>query len=301
MLTVENLTKTYRGHAAVNDLSFTVPDGQVTGFLGPNGSGKSTTMRMCVGLERPSTGTATFDGTEFRNLRRPSAVVGTLLDATWFHPARTARAHLTLMAQLAGISRSRVDEVLDQVGILQVANRKVGGYSLGMKQRLGLACALLGDPRHILLDEPVNGLDPEGVHWMRDKIREFAADGRAVLVSSHLLSEMSLTADRLVVIGRGELIGTGTVDEFIGAAGEAVIEAKVDQPDILTSALASQGIVAAHEGDTVTVSGAAIEPALIGELCLDHRIVLSSLTRTAPSLEDAFLGATAQAVDYRAA
>lgn len=298
MLKVENLTKTYRNHAAVNDLSFTVPDGQVTGFLGPNGSGKSTTMRMCVGLEKPTSGSATFDGAEFRGLSDPAAVVGTLLDSTWFHPGRTARAHLMVMARLAGISGERVDEVLDQVGILQVAGRKVGGYSLGMKQRLGLACALLGDPRHILLDEPVNGLDPEGVHWMRDKIREFAAEGRAVLVSSHLLSEMSLTADRLVVIGRGELIGTGTVSEFIGAAGEAVIEAKVDKPEMLRSALAAQGISAAQDGRSVTITDSGIDPATIGELCLEYHIVLSSLTRTTPSLEQAFLGATSQVVDY---
>lgn len=300
MLKVENLTKTYRNHAAVKDLTFTVPDGQVTGFLGPNGSGKSTTMRMCVGLERSTAGAATFDGAEFRSLGQPSAVVGTLLDATWFHPGRSARAHLTFMARLAGVSNERVDEVLDQVGIRQVAGRKVGGYSLGMKQRLGLACALLGDPRHILLDEPVNGLDPEGVHWMRDKIREFAAEGRAVLVSSHLLSEMSLTADRLVVIGRGELIRTGTVDEFVGAAGEAVIEAKVDKPEVLRSALATQGISAEQDGQSVTVSGVGISTATIGELCLEYGIVLSSLTRSTPSLEEAFLGATAQAVDYRA-
>lgn len=300
MLNVAELTKTYRGRTAVNNLSFTVPDGQVTGFLGPNGSGKSTTMRMCVGLERPTSGAATFDGAEFRSLRRPNGVVGTLLDSTWFHPGRSARAHLSFMARLAGLSEERVDEVLDQVGILQVAGRRVGGYSLGMKQRLGLACALLGDPQHILLDEPVNGLDPEGVHWMRDKIRQFAAEGRAVLVSSHLLSEMALTADRLVVIGRGELIGTGTVDEFIGAAGEAVIEAQVDQPEILRSALATRGIETTVSGRTVTVSNAEVDTATIGGLCLEYQLVLSSLTRNTPSLEEAFLGATAEAVDYRA-
>ncbi|AGF72740.1 ATP-binding cassette domain-containing protein [Corynebacterium halotolerans] len=300
MLTVERLTKTYRGHNAVRDLSFTVPDGQVTGFLGPNGSGKSTTMRMCVGLETPTSGTATFDGQAFRGLRHPSRVVGTLLDATWFHPGRTARAHLAAMAALAGLPTSRVDEVLDRVGILQVAQRKVGGYSLGMKQRLGLACALLGDPAHILLDEPVNGLDPEGVHWMRDQIRQFAAEGRAVLVSSHLLSEMALTADRLVVIGRGELIGSGTVEEFVGAAGSGTVEAEVSDPTTLVAALAGQGIAAEREGDTVTVTDTAVTTTLIGELCLDHRIVIRSLTRATPSLEEAFLGATADAVEYRA-
>lgn len=300
MLTVEHLTRNYRGHAAVNDLSFTVPDGQVTGFLGPNGSGKSTTMRMCVGLEHPSSGRATFDGVEFRGLHRPSTVVGTLLDATWFHPGRSARAHLLAMARLAGLTGERVDDVLDQVGILQVADRKVGGYSLGMKQRLGLACALLGDPRHILLDEPVNGLDPEGVHWMRDRIRQLADDGRAVLVSSHLLSEMALTADRLIVIGRGELIGTGTVEEFIGASGSAVIEAEVNDPETLRSALAIRGIGATVTGKAVTIDAAATTTTAIGELCLEHQLILSSLVRRTPSLEDAFLGATAGAVDYRA-
>lgn len=300
MLTVEHLTRTYRGRDAVHDLSFTVPDGQVTGFLGPNGSGKSTTMRLSVGLEVPTSGTATFDGRAFRRLRHPARVVGALLESTWFHPGRTARAHLTAMAALAGLPRARVDEVLDRVGILQVAQRRVSGYSLGMKQRLGLACALLGDPAHILLDEPVNGLDPEGVHWMRDMIRQFAAEGRAVLVSSHLLSEMALTADRLVVIGKGELIGSGTVEEFIGAAGTGGVEARVDRPEALVSELRSRGFRPTRDGDTVTVDDTGVTTEMIGELCLEHRLVISSLTRTTPTLEEAFLDATADAVEYRA-
>ena len=195
MLKVSHLSKNFRSFKAIDDLSFEVPDGQVTGFLGPNGSGKSTTMRMCVGLENPTSGTATFDGTPFRGLSNPATTVGTLLDATWFHPGRSARAHLGYMAALQGVSMNHVDDTLDRVGLTQVATKRVGGYSLGMKQRLGLACALIGEPKHLLLDEPVNGLDPEGVHWMRARIREFAEAGCSVLVSSHLLSEMQLTAD----------------------------------------------------------------------------------------------------------
>jgi len=212
MLTVTQLSKKYGSFTAVDSLSFEVPDGQVTGFLGPNGSGKSTTMRMCVGLENPTSGTATFDGTPFRELSDPASMVGTLLDANWFHPGRSARAHLGYMAALQGVSMNHVDDTLERVGLGKVAKKRIGGYSLGMKQRLGLACAMVGQPKHLLLDEPVNGLDPEGVHWMRDRIREFAAGGCAVLVSSHLLSEMQLTADRLVVIGKGKLVGEGTVE-----------------------------------------------------------------------------------------
>ncbi|MGP6172931.1 ABC transporter ATP-binding protein [Corynebacterium sp. A21] len=298
MLTVTNLTKTYSSTTAVHDLSFTVPDGQVTGFLGPNGSGKSTTMRMCLGLERPSEGSALFDGADFRSLHRPAEVVGSLLDAAGFHPGRSARAHLAYLAAIAGIPATRIDAVLDQVGLTDVARRKVGGFSLGMKQRLGLACALLGDPQHLLLDEPVNGLDPEGVHWMRDMIRAFAAQGRSVLVSSHLLSEMSLTADRLVVIGRGRLIGEGTVADFIGGTGSPVVEVRVDRPEVLAAHLATRGVGTREvEGVLQVLECSTAE---IGEICRDLDLRVLGLGEKIPSLEEAFLAATADVVDYRA-
>ncbi|MDP9851291.1 ABC transporter ATP-binding protein [Corynebacterium lowii] len=300
MLTIKNLTKTYKSKKAVDNLSFTVPDGLVTGFLGPNGAGKSTTMRMAVGLERPTSGTATFDGTDFRKLSHPGKVVGTLLDATWFHPGRSARAHLGMMASLQKVPMSRVDDVLERVGIAEVAHKKVGGYSLGMKQRFGLACALLGDPKHLLLDEPVNGLDPEGVHWMRDRIRELAAEGRSVLVSSHLLSEMSMTADRLVVIGRGQLVREGTVDEFVGTSGETVIEVKVDRPDVLEDALASAGIQVERGADNLLRVFGMDDPIEVGAMCRALDLTVAGLQRRTPSLEEAFLAATVDSTEYRA-
>ena len=301
MLEIKNLTKTYKDKRAVDDLSFTVPDGVVTGFLGPNGAGKPTTMRMAVGLERPTSGTATFDGTEFRRLAHPGRTVGTLLDATWFHPGRSARAHLGMMAALQQVPMSRVDDVLERVGIASVAHKKVGGYSLGMKQRFGLACALLGDPKHLLLDEPVNGLDPEGVHWMRDRIRELAAEGRSVLVSSHLLSEMALTADRLVVIGRGQLVREGTVEEFVGASGEAAIEVRVDRPNELEDALAGHGIRVERGPDNLLRVFGLEDPIEVGAMCRALDLTVAGLQRRTPSLEEAFLAATADATEYRAA
>ncbi len=298
MLTVEHLTRTYGGHHAVHDLSFTVPDGQVTGFLGPNGSGKSTTMRMCLGLERPTSGSATFDGQKFRRLSRPTRVVGSLVDAAGVHPQRSARAHLGYIAATAGIPARRVDAVLDEVGLHEVAKRRVGGFSLGMKQRLGLAAALLGDPRHLLLDEPVNGLDPEGVHWMRDKIRALAGEGRSVLVSSHLLSEMSLTADRLVVIGRGRLIREGTVEDFIGSTRQQVVEVRVDQPEVLAAELAVRGVPTRSSEGGLEVAGTGAGE--IGDLCQELGLRVLGLAEKIPSLEEAFLAATADSVDYRA-
>lgn len=298
MLTVEHLTKAYGERHAVHNLSFTVPDGAVTGFLGPNGSGKSTTMRMCLGLEWPTSGSATFDGQEFRRLSRPTRVVGSLVDAAGFHPQRSARAHLGYIAAAAGIPVQRIDAVLNEVGLHEVAKHRVGGFSLGMKQRLGLAAALLGDPRHLLLDEPVNGLDPEGVHWMRDKIRALAGEGRSVLVSSHLLSEMSLTADRLVVIGRGELIGEGTVEDFIGSAGQQVVEVRVDQPEVLAAELTARGVPTRLGDGVLEVSGTGA--AEIGGLCQHLGLRVLGLAEKTPSLEEAFLVATADSVDYRA-
>ena len=299
MLTVTQLSKKYGSFTAVDNLSFEVPDGQVTGFLGPNGSGKSTTMRMCVGLENPTSGTATFDGTPFRELPDPASTVGTLLDANWFHPGRSARDHLGYMAALQGVSMDHVDDTLERVGLGKVAKKRIGGYSLGMKQRLGLACAMMGQPKHLLLDEPVNGLDPEGVHWMRDRIREFAAGGCSVLVSSHMLSEMQLTADRLVVIGKGRLVGEGTVEEFVNASGAATVEVVVDQPEELARLLHDSQAETSFDGEVLRITG--LDRDEVGQLCFDHHIRISSLEIKHPSLEDAFLGATADHVDYRSA
>lgn len=302
MLKVSHLSKNFRSFKAVDDLSFEVPDGQVTGFLGPNGSGKSTTMRMCVGLETPTSGTATFDGTPFRELSNPATMVGTLLDANWFHPGRSARAHLGYMAALQGVSMNHVDDTLDRVGLTQVATKRVGGYSLGMKQRLGLACALIGEPKHLLLDEPVNGLDPEGVHWMRGLIRRSAAEGRAVLVSSHLLHEMELTADRLVVIGKGSLIGEYTMDEFLRTGAQPTIRMRVADPDSFvdaTSRLDGVNLTRQTDGSLEFASEAPDLDKRLGELARDTGAVVLEMTPQRAGLEQKFLDATGQAVEYK--
>lgn len=298
MLKVNTITKRYGEKTAVDALSFTVPDGQVTGFLGPNGSGKTTTMRMCVGLENPTSGQALFDAHPFRSLRNPARVVGCLLDPTWFQPGHTARAHLGFIAAAIGAPPSRVNEVLDEVGLGDVAGKRIGGFSLGMKQRLGLASALVGDPKHVLFDEPVNGLDPEGVHWMRQKIRSLAAEGRAVLVSSHLLSEMAVTADRLVVIGKGALIKEGPVSEFINDAGASYVEVRTPDQQRLHTLLSERGIAVDVSDELLRVYGARAED--IGKLCFVEEIPIFSLVETKPTLEQAFLAATSGAVEYRA-
>src|SRR3954469_15029665 len=213
---IEGLTKRFGRTEAVHDLSFEVRPGQVTGFLGPNGAGKSTTMRMMVGLDRPTAGQVIIEGDRYRDLRFPPRHVGALLEAKAIHPGRSARNHLRWLADSNGIDRRRVDHVLELVGLADVAHRRSGGFSLGMGQRLGMATALLGDPGTLLLDEPVNGLDPEGIQWVRQLLRSLAAEGRAILVSSHLMSEMALTADRLIVVGKGRLITEGTVDDVVG-------------------------------------------------------------------------------------
>lgn len=334
MLEIRNLTKTYRAQTAVNDLSFTVPDGQVTGFLGPNGAGKSTTMRMAVGLERPTSGEATFDGVPFRKLDNPGRVVGSLLDATWFHPGRSAYQHLAILADLMRLPETRIEECLEAVGLSGVAAKRVGGFSLGMKQRLGVACALMGNPKHVLLDEPVNGLDPEGVHWMRERIRALAADGCAVLVSSHLLSEMELTADRLVVVGRGALIAEGTVEEFLSRGKAGTVEVEVLAEDVFRAvglleaeglrvavvsggAGAGVGWGAGSDSSSDSSSGAgsdasssAAKKALlrvddavaddIARLALNNRLLITGLSAKKVSLEDAFLDTTAGSVVYQA-
>jgi ABC-2 type transport system ATP-binding protein len=269
----------------------------VTGFLGPNGAGKTTTMRLILGLDRPNAGTATIDGKPYRELRDPLRTVGALLDARAAHPNRSARNHLRWIAAANRIPVPRVDEVLDAVGLESVSDRPAGTLSLGMSQRLGIAAALLGDPPVLLFDEPVNGLDPEGIHWVRTLMRSLAAEGRTVFVSSHLLAEMSNTADRLVVIGQGKLIASTTVAEFVSGSGNAV---RVRSPQLATLAevLNDAGLQADVDGDALTVRGAAIE--VIGELAARNSIVLHELSTRSASLEEAYLKLTDDAVDYRA-
>jgi ABC-2 type transport system ATP-binding protein len=297
MIEIAGLTKLYGTQRAVDDLTFTVEPGVVTGFLGPNGAGKTTTMRLVLGLDRPDAGTATIDGKPYRQLREPLRTVGALLDARQAHPNRSARNHLRWIAAANRIPAGRVDEVLDAVGLESVSDRTAGTLSLGMSQRLGIAAALLGDPPVLLFDEPVNGLDPEGIHWVRTLMRSLAAEGRTVFVSSHLLAEMSNTADRLVVIGQGKLIASTTVAEFVSESGNAV---RVRSPQLATLAevLGDAGLRADEDGDALTVRGAAIE--VIGELAARNSIVLHELSTRSASLEEAYLKLTDDAVDYRA-
>ncbi|OBC13005.1 ABC transporter ATP-binding protein [Mycobacterium sp. 852013-50091_SCH5140682] len=297
MIEIAGLTKLYGTQRAVDDLTFTVEPGVVTGFLGPNGAGKTTTMRLILGLDRPNAGTATIDGKPYRDLRDPLRTVGALLDARQAHPNRSARNHLRWIAAANRIPVPRVDEVLEAVGLESVGDRPAGTLSLGMSQRLGIAAALLGDPPVLLFDEPVNGLDPEGIHWVRTLMRSLAAEGRTVFVSSHLLAEMSNTADRLVVIGQGKLIASTTVTEFVSESGNAV-RVRSPQLETLAELLGDAGLQADVDGDALTVRGAAIE--VIGELAARNSIVLHELSTRSASLEEAYLKLTDDAVDYRA-
>ncbi|KGF24526.1 ABC transporter ATP-binding protein [Corynebacterium tuscaniense] len=304
MIEVNSLTKEYGKVRAVDDLTFTVEPGVVTGFLGPNGAGKSTTMRMILGLDTPTTGTALIDGTPYRSLSNPLNKVGALLDAKAIHPNRSARNALLWEAQASGIDTSRVDAVLDLVGLTSVANKKVGGFSLGMGQRLGIAAAMLGDPEYLILDEPVNGLDPEGIRWVRELLRRFAAEGRTVLVSSHLLAEMAQTADHLIVIGKGRLVAAGSVHDFIKE--NSVLTTVVRTPHLaeFSAALESEGISFTQGVDpegrpTIEVAGSSSEH--IGALAFSTGVMLSELTERRASLEDAYIRRTEGAVQYAAA
>lgn len=316
MITVTDLHKSYGRQHAVADLSFTVPDSTVTGFLGPNGAGKSTTMRCILGLDRPTSGTVTFDGADFTALADKPGTTGALLDATWFTPARSGRSHLRVLARGAGIPDRRVEECLEIVGLTDAAKKKVGGYSLGMKQRLGLAAALLGDPKHLILDEPVNGLDPEGVSWMRHTIRTLASQGRSVLVSSHLLSEMQLTADRLVVIGKGRMIGEYSMDEFLAGGARVLIETPDARlTDTLATRLRDAGFTASFGlADDTGGTDAGTTPLTVdipegstdaevrravAEIALTARVPVTGLRAETASLETRFLAATADAQEYR--
>lgn len=300
MIEARGLTKRYGQKVAVDDLSFTVKPGHVTGFLGPNGAGKSTTMRMMLGLDNPTSGEVRINGKRYGELKNPLRTVGALLDAKWVHPNRSARAHLRWMARSNGIGMQRVDEVLEQVGLTEVARRNAGGFSLGMSQRLGLATALLGDPEVLLFDEPVNGLDPEGIHWIRRFMQGLAAEGRTVFVSSHLLSEMALTAEELVVIGRGKLIAQCSTAEFVDNAGSSSVLVRSPEAPQLQRLLADHEVtIRSSADDRLVVDGATTEQ--IGELAAQHRIVLHELTAQRGSLEDAFMQMTSDAVEYQTA
>ncbi|WP_308799619.1 ABC transporter ATP-binding protein [Agromyces silvae] len=298
MITAEGLVKRYGAKTAVNDINFTVRPGQVTGFLGPNGAGKSTTMRMIVGLDRPSVGSVTVNGKPYAAHRAPLHEVGALLDAKAVHTGRTAYNHLLAMAATHGIGASRVREVIELTGLEAVARKRVGGFSLGMGQRLGIAAALLGDPATLILDEPVNGLDPEGVLWVRGLVRGLAAEGRTVFLSSHLMSEMALTADHLIVLGRGRIITDAPVSDVI--AGSTLQRVRVRSPHAsqLADLLAAPEVaIVRSEAGLLEVSGA--DAASIGDLAAQHGIALHELTPQSASLEEAYMALTADAVEYR--
>ncbi|SDC81714.1 ABC transporter ATP-binding protein [Actinokineospora iranica] len=298
MIEATGLTKHYGRTVAVDHLSFTVEAGRVTGFLGPNGAGKSTTMRMVLGLDRPTSGDVRIDGKHYRDLKLPLTTVGALLDAKWVHPNRSARAHLRWLAKATKLPRKRVDEVLDLVGLGSVANKNAGGFSLGMSQRLGIAAALLGDPKVLLFDEPVNGLDPEGILWIRRFMHRLAAEGRTVFVSSHLLSEMAQTAQDLVVIGRGKLIYQGTVSDFVENATENTVLVRSPELTRLADLLRADGVQVVEDGDSIRVANLA--SSAIGELAAAHRIVLHELNPQLGSLEEAFIQLTGESVEYHA-
>jgi ABC-2 type transport system ATP-binding protein len=299
VIEVRRLTKRYGDTLAVDDLSFDVPQGQVTGFLGPNGAGKSTTMRAIVGLDRPTSGSVRVNGHAYTDDRAPLTEVGSLLEAKAVHPGRSAYNHLLFLAQSQGLGRQRVRHVLELVGLDEVAGKRAGAFSLGMGQRLGIAAALLGDPPTLLFDEPVNGLDPEGIIWVRTLLKSFAAQGRAVLVSSHLMAEMALTADRLVVIGRGRLIADTTVDNFVASAAvDQVLVRSADQPR-LAAALTRAGAQLQEQPDgALLVTAVAADH--IGQAAHDAGVVLHELSPRHPSLEEAFMKLTADSVQFHA-
>ncbi len=296
MITARDLRKTYGTKVAVDGLSFDIAPGLVTGFLGPNGAGKSTTMRLMLGLDKGG-GSTTFDGKPFAELADPMHEVGAMLEAKSFHPSRTARNHLRMLAAGARIPDRRVDVVLDQVGLTEVAGQRPGGFSLGMSQRLGLAAALLGDPKVLILDEPANGLDPQGINWLRTLLKHLAGQGRTVLVSSHLLSEMALTADHLLVVGRGRLISDMPTQQFIDSATRSSVVARSPRAAELAAAITQAGLSPRPgEDGAVIVEDASLEQ--VGDIAGAAGIVLHELSRHTASLEDAFLEATAGSEEY---
>ncbi len=300
MIEVEHVTKRYGAKTAVDDLTFAVKPGIVTGFLGPNGAGKSTTMRVILGLDRPTSGTATVNGKAYRDLPAPLHDVGAMLEARAIHTGRSAYHHLVAMAQTHGIARRRVQEVIDLVGLDDVARKRAGGFSLGMGQRLGIAAALLGDPATLILDEPANGLDPEGILWIRTLLKRLAAEGRTVFLSSHLMAEMAQTADHLIVIGRGRLMADTTVSELVAQAShDAAVLVRTPQAAELRDGLAGDGVtVESPERELLEVQG--LTSAQVGEVAARHGIVLHELVAQKASLEQAFMRLTGGAVEYHA-
>ncbi|MEO8750919.1 MAG: ATP-binding cassette domain-containing protein [Allobranchiibius sp.] len=300
MIEAIGLTKRYGDTTAVEDLSFTVSAGQVTGFLGPNGSGKSTTMRLILGLDAPTCGSVTVNGRPYISYRRPLLEVGALLEANAINGGRSAYHHLLSLTLSNGIGRARVQEVLDLVGLRGVARKRTGGFSLGMGQRLGIAAALLGDPRVLMLDEPVNGLDPEGVVWIRTLLQSLAAEGRTVLLSSHLMSEMALTADRLIIIGRGRLIAQTTVADLLASGSGTVVRVRSPQAAELAALLQARGAaITGQDDDSFHVDGASADE--VGELARANGLTLRELSTQQPSLEQRYLQLTGDSVDYRPA
>ncbi|WP_406248200.1 ABC transporter ATP-binding protein [Microbacterium sp. M] len=298
MITAEGLTKRFGDKTAVEDVSFTIRPGAVTGFLGPNGAGKSTTMRMIVGLDRPTAGRTTIDGVEYRRLSAPLTAVGVLLDAKAVHTGRTARNHLRAMAATHGIGSSRVDEVIELAGLTPVSRKRAGKFSLGMGQRLGIASALLGDPHTLILDEPVNGLDPEGVRWVRQFVRHAASEGRTVLLSSHLMSEMAQTADHVIVMGRGRVLADASLDELVRAWTANTVRVRTPRAAALAEAVSHAGVeIVSTEPDLLEIVG--LPASRIGDIAADRGIPLHELTPTTGSLEDAYLALTGDAVEYR--
>jgi ABC-2 type transport system ATP-binding protein len=297
MIEATNLSKRYGDRLAVDSVSFTVEPGRVTGFLGPNGAGKSTTMRMIVGLDRPTGGHVTVNGRPYAEHRAPLLEVGALLEAKAVHTGSSARNHLRALAATHGISTKRVDEVLELTGLTEVARKRVGGFSLGMGQRLGIAAAMLGDPSTLILDEPVNGLDPEGVKWVRTMARHLASEGRTVFISSHLMSEMAITADDIIVIGRGRILTTGSVADIVAASTTGSVRVRSPQATALADALRRDGVtISSHEAGLLTVSG--LDAAAIGDLAAGRGIALHELTPLTASLEEAFMSLTAGEVEY---
>jgi ABC-2 type transport system ATP-binding protein len=300
MIEIDHVTKRYGEKVAVDDLTFTVKPGVVTGFLGPNGAGKSTLMRVILGLDAPTRGRATVNGRAYRTFPAPLHEVGALLEARAVHTGRSAYNHLLAMAQTHGIGRRRVDEVVELVGLREVARKRAGGFSLGMGQRLGIASALLGDPAVVILDEPANGLDPEGILWIRTLLKDLAAQGRTVFLSSHLMSEMAMTAEQIVVIGRGRLIANTSVAEVVAQASTGgAVRVRTPQAAALRAALAGPDVrIAGDTPDVLDVYG--LKSERIGEIAARERIVLHELTPQTASLEQAFMALTGESVEYHA-
>lgn len=300
MIRVESLTKRYGQKVAVNGIGFTVEPGKVTGFLGPNGAGKSTTMRMIVGLDAPSGGCAEVNGRAYRDLPAPLREVGVLLDAKAAHPRRTAYKHLLGLAATHQIGAPRVREVIELAGLDAVADKRVGGFSLGMGQRLGIAAALLGDPQTIILDEPVNGLDPDGILWIRGLLRQLAAEGRTVMLSSHLMTELNQTADHLIVIGRGSILADGPIRQVIGDATKSAVRVRARETERLAAELAAPGVATTTTADgALEIAGLSVEQ--VADAAAAAQIVLYEIASVEGSLEDAYLALTAGAIEYSSA